>query len=146
MAAKKETAKVAAEIKNLNVQRIKVKVVGDTPLIMHKWSEKAKKMMLAAQQGKKAGKQKEVRNTVREFIDSMYWLSHKPVLNDNATEEEKTRYANAKTELDNLLTVNEKKQIIDDAAVHGAHAVTQEQVKALTVETAIPSSLRNAFL
>lgn len=79
---------IAIQIQKIEKKTIRVKLIGDTPLIMHAWSEKAKKMMLDAQQGKKAGKKKEYRNPVREFIDSMYWLTGKPVLADDATEEE----------------------------------------------------------
>lgn len=86
--AKKAEESIVVKIARLEKKVVHVKLIGDTPLIMHAWSEKAKKMMLAAQQGKKAGKAKEYRNPVREFIDSMYWLSHKPELPDNATEEE----------------------------------------------------------
>lgn len=87
MAIKKnETESVV--IKPLEIVTTQVKIVGDTPLIMHAWSEKAKRMMLEAQQGKKKGKAKEIRNPVRDFIDSMYWTSHKPDVPDNATEEE----------------------------------------------------------
>lgn len=88
MAAKKETAKVAAEIKNLNVQRIKVKVVGDTPLIMHKWSEKAKKEILDKQMGVTKTKARELKNPVRDFVTSMYWITPEPKLSDDATPEE----------------------------------------------------------
>ena len=85
MAQKKEEI---IEIKPLDIKTIPIRIVGDTPLIVHAWSEKAKRMMLDAQQGKKKGKAKEHRNPVREFIDSMYWISHKPELPDDATEEE----------------------------------------------------------
>lgn len=87
MAAKKEE-QVVVQIKKIEKKTIHVKLIGDSPLIMHAWSEKAKKMMLDAQQGKKKGKVKDVRNPVREFIDSMYWLSGYPEISDNATEEE----------------------------------------------------------
>lgn len=74
-------------IKNVEMREVKITVQGDTPLIMHAWSEKAKRMMLEAQQGKAKGKKKEFRNPVAEFIDSMYWLTKKPDT-DNKTEEE----------------------------------------------------------
>lgn len=86
--AKKETEVIV--IKPVEIAVTQVNIVGDTPLIMHCWSEKAKRMMLEAQQGKKKGKAKEIRNPVRDFIDSAYWMSGKPVLTDNATEDECT--------------------------------------------------------
>lgn len=36
----------------INIQTAVIKVVGDSPLIMHKWSEKAKKEMLDKQMKK----------------------------------------------------------------------------------------------
>lgn len=83
---KKTEDAVVVQIAKLEKKTVHIKLIGDTPLIMHAWSEKAKRMMLDAQQGKKKGKAKEMRNPVREFIDSMYWLSHKPELADDATE------------------------------------------------------------
>lgn len=88
MATKKSDEAIIVKIAKLEKKIVHVKLIGDTPLIMHAWSEKAKKQMLDAQQGKKKGKAKEYRNPVREFIDSMYWLSHKPILADDASEEE----------------------------------------------------------
>lgn len=66
------------EIKPLDIQRYTIKVVGDTPMIMHKWSEKAKRMMLEAQQGTAKGKKKESKNPVEDFISSMYWITEEP--------------------------------------------------------------------
>lgn len=72
------------EIKPIEMQSVQLTIVGDTPLIMHTWSEKAKKQMLDAQMGKAKGKQKEKKNPVEDFINSMYWLTQKP---DEPTEE-----------------------------------------------------------
>lgn len=75
--AEKTTTEIIS-IRNVEMKEVKVTVQGDTPLIMHAWSEKAKRMMLEAQQKKAKGKTKEIRNPVAEFIDSMYWLTEKP--------------------------------------------------------------------
>lgn len=66
------------EIKPLDIKTVNLRIVGDTPLIMHAWSEKAKRMMLDAQTGKAKGKKKEYKNPVEDFINSMYWLDGKP--------------------------------------------------------------------
>ena len=66
------------EIKPIKMNIIEVTLVGDTPLISHAWSEKAKRMMLEAQQGKSKGKKKEIKNPVDDFIQSLYWISGKP--------------------------------------------------------------------
>ena len=65
-----------------------ITIIGDSNLIVHAWSEKAKREMLDAQQGKKSGKKKEYKNPVADFIRSMYWLDGTPYIPDGATEEE----------------------------------------------------------
>lgn len=47
-----------------------VPIVGTTPLIVSKFSDKAKRQMLDAQQGRKSPKQ--ARDPEREYLDSMY--------------------------------------------------------------------------
>jgi hypothetical protein len=66
------------EIRPIEIKKVTVRVMGDTPLIMHAWSEKAKRMMLEAQMGIAKGKKKEVKNPADDFIRSMYWLTPMP--------------------------------------------------------------------
>ena len=77
MATKEANAEVI-EIRPIEIKKVTVRVVGDTPLIMHAWSEKAKRMMLEAQMGVAKGKKKEAKNPVDDFIRSMYWLTPMP--------------------------------------------------------------------
>lgn len=77
MAIKKNTTEVL-EIRPIEIQKVNLRIVGDTPLIMHAWSEKAKRMMLEAQMGLAKGKKKEPKNPVEDFIRSMYWLTDMP--------------------------------------------------------------------
>lgn len=76
MASKKTTE--VLEIRPIEVKKVTLRIVGDTPLIMHAWSEKAKRMMLEAQMGLAKGKKKEHKNPVEDFIRSMYWLTPMP--------------------------------------------------------------------
>ena len=76
------------EIKPIEIAKLNLRIVGDTPLIMHAWSEKAKKEILYGQQKKKNGKEKEPKNPVVDFINSMYWLTEKPVVDIKMKEEE----------------------------------------------------------
>lgn len=87
--ATKKTVAETVEIRPIEIKKVKLKIVGDTPLIMHAWSEKAKKMMLDAQMKKTKGKVKEARSPVEDFISSMYWLTESPKYAAGATEEEK---------------------------------------------------------
>ena len=76
MATKKATEVI--EIRPIEIKKVTIRIVGDTPLIMHAWSEKAKRMMLEAQMGVAKGKKKEAKNPVDDFIRSMYWLTQMP--------------------------------------------------------------------
>ena len=66
------------EIRPLELKQVKIKIIGDSPLIVHAWSDKAKRMMLEAQMGKTKTKAKEKRDPFDEFINSMYWLTEVP--------------------------------------------------------------------
>lgn len=81
MAKKEETI---VSIKPLDIKMVPIKIVGDTPLIVHAWSEKAKKMMLDAQTKATKTKAKEIRNPLDEFINSMYWLTPVPESTEEA--------------------------------------------------------------
>jgi len=60
-----------------DIRVINVRVVGDSPLITHAWSEKAKKLMLDKQM-KKAKQGKDAKDPWMDFCDSLYWLTPKP--------------------------------------------------------------------
>ena len=62
----------------IDIQTFTVRVVGDSPLIVHKWSEKAKREMLEKQMKIAKTKGHDVRNPVADFIDSLYWLEGEP--------------------------------------------------------------------
>lgn len=61
----------------LEVAHLGLKLIGDSPLVTHAWSEKAKKQMLDKQM-KKAKAAKEAKDPFVDFVDSLYWLSKKP--------------------------------------------------------------------
>lgn len=84
MATKKSTEAAVVEIPSLKLETAVIHVVGDTPLIVHKWSEKAKKE-IRDKQMKKATTKKEAKDPVADFIDTLYWLDGEP--------EEKTQEA-----------------------------------------------------
>lgn len=66
------------EIKPVIMDSAKLRIVGDTPLIVHAWGEKAKKEMLDAQMGKGKVKKKEAKNPVAEFACAAYWMDGEP--------------------------------------------------------------------
>lgn len=76
MAGKKnanEETTIVISTEKMRIARIAIPIVGDSPLIVHAWSEKAKKEILDKQQ-KKASKGKEVRDPVKEFLRGLYIL------------------------------------------------------------------------
>lgn len=67
-------------------KNITLTLVGDSPLICHRWSEKAKKEMLDNMTGA-AKKGKEPKRPIQEFADAFYWLTDKPDFSDMSEEE-----------------------------------------------------------
>lgn len=77
--AKKTEEKAVIKINPIKLQKARITIVGDTPLIVHSWSEKAKKEMLAVQQKvAKAKKAKDIRDPFAEFMDAAYWITPEP--------------------------------------------------------------------
>lgn len=68
-AAKSATAMI--ELPPLNIQRVQLTLVGDSPLIVHAWSEKAKRQMLDKQM-KKATKAKEAKDPEADYEACFY--------------------------------------------------------------------------
>lgn len=66
------------EIRPIEVKRATVRIVGDTPLIMHAWSEKAKREMLEKQMKVTKTKAKAAKDPIEDFIRSMYWKTPMP--------------------------------------------------------------------
>lgn len=58
-------------VPRINVRRLQVTLVGDSPLISHKWSEKAKKEMLDKQM-KVAKTAKAAKDPERDYRESLY--------------------------------------------------------------------------
>ena len=73
-----KTTETTVNITPLDIKKVSIRIVGDTPLIVHAWSEKAKKMMLDAQMGVTKTKAKEKKDPFADFMDSMYWITEKP--------------------------------------------------------------------
>lgn len=71
--AKSNTAQVAIELPRLNLQTMEITLIGDSPLICHAWSEKAKRQMLDKQM-KKAKAGKEAKDPEKDYEDSLYHL------------------------------------------------------------------------
>ena len=80
MAAKKATEGTQViKIKPVRVSKADITIVGDTPLCVHKWSEKARKELLDTKQNKKTDKRKKPPcDPFAEFMDALYWITPEP--------------------------------------------------------------------
>jgi hypothetical protein len=65
-----ETETPAISLKRIARSTALVEIEGTAPLVVHQWSEKAKKMMLDAQQGRKTPKT--AKDPKQDYLDSMY--------------------------------------------------------------------------
>lgn len=61
----------------LNIIHMPITVIGDSALICHAWSSKAKKQMLDKQM-KKAKQAREAKDPWLDFVESLYWLTPRP--------------------------------------------------------------------
>lgn len=77
MATKKAVVTETISIPAIEIKTTTIKLIGDSPLIIHAWSDKAKKMILDKQM-KKASKGREAKNPIEDVIESLYWLEGKP--------------------------------------------------------------------
>lgn len=68
---------MAITIEPFKTQEINLVIVGDSPLIVHAWSEKAKRQMLDKQM-KKAAVGKEAKDPQKDYEDSLYFISKEP--------------------------------------------------------------------
>lgn len=80
----RSTKDATVTIPAINIQYATIRVVGDSPLIVHKWSEKAKKEILDKQMKKAKTKGHDAKDPVRDFIESLYWIDGEP---EDETEE-----------------------------------------------------------
>lgn len=74
----KAQEKEVISIRPVKLKRIPIRIIGDTPLIVHAWSEKAKREMLETQTRKNKTKKKPERMPFDDFARSLYWLTPMP--------------------------------------------------------------------
>jgi hypothetical protein len=64
------TSAAAVQLPKISAETMRVPIIGTAPLIVHKWSDKAKRQMLDAQQGRKTPKQ--IRDPQADYESSLY--------------------------------------------------------------------------
>lgn len=67
------TTNAAISLSRIKREILEISIKGTAPLIVHRWSEKAREMMLSAQQGKKTPKQ--AKDPKADYESSMYRLT-----------------------------------------------------------------------
>lgn len=78
MAKKNEANKIdLIEIPEIKRETFKLTIIGDTPLLCNRFSDR-QKVKILDKQTKKA-KTVEAKNPVVDFIESMYWITEKPI-------------------------------------------------------------------
>ena len=76
------------EIKPIEEAVAQVRVIGDSPLIVHAWDAKSKREILEKEMNLTKTKKRDPKNPVADFCASMYWLTPQPEeLTDDAVEE-----------------------------------------------------------
>lgn len=66
------------EIRPVQLKDVRLRIVGDSPLITHAWSAKAKRQILEKEIGATVTKAREPKNPLEDFCSSMYWLTPMP--------------------------------------------------------------------
>lgn len=79
-----EETMIGVEIPAIELKEISLRIIGDSPLIVHAWGWKAKQMMLDKQM-KKATAGRKAKDPWEDYCDSLYWLSERP---KNVTQED----------------------------------------------------------
>lgn len=71
--------KTLVKIKPVELASFPLTIIGTAPLIVHNWSEKAKKQLIDTYTGNDdITEKKEPKDPMAEFIGSLYWLEGKP--------------------------------------------------------------------
>ena len=91
------------EVPALEFEYMTINIVGDSPLIVHNWSHKAKEEMLGKQM-RKASKGKEAKNPMRDFLDSLYWLDENGNLIDPPSELDEATMETPKEEIEKVMS------------------------------------------
>lgn len=76
MAKKPETKIDLIEIPEIRRETFKLTIIGDTPLLCNRFSDRQKEKILNKQT--KKVKTTEAKNPIVDFIESMYWINEKP--------------------------------------------------------------------
>ena len=88
------------EIKPHVVDKFRIRIVGDTPLMVNRWSEKKKREMLERMQMTKAEKvaaknNRERRDPFADFVEAAYWITPEPKVRGLSPDEQQAIFEKA---------------------------------------------------
>lgn len=93
-----EKATTRVEIKKVPIEKARVRIEGDSPLLVHAWSQKAKKQLLESQQmtrQQKKNKEHEMRDPFADFVEAGYWVTPMPEVRGLPEKEQHARFEKA---------------------------------------------------
>ena len=73
-----KTKEIEISVPEIQIETARMRIVGKSPLVVHAFSEKAKRQILEKQMKTAKTKGKDIKNPVADFMDSLYWLTPKP--------------------------------------------------------------------
>lgn len=79
--AAKATSTSQIVIPALDLRRFDVKIIGESPLLVHAWDPKVLREMLDKQMGVVKSKKKDPKDPISDYIGSLYWLEGRPTEN-----------------------------------------------------------------
>lgn len=82
---KKEEEKTLIQIPEIKIKKARLKIVGDSPIIINKFSEKAKAEILNKQL--KKPKERAPKIPFQEFMNRLYWITEMPDITGKTEEE-----------------------------------------------------------
>ena len=108
----KKEEKEIIEIPEIKIKEAVLTIVGDSPLLIHKFSEKAKAEILNKQM-KKAKAPKEAKVPFKDFMMSLHWITPMPDI-EKETDEEKlgVKYSQIEEMIETGNTEESAKEII----------------------------------
>ena len=85
-------------IQRVPTEKARIKIVGDTPLLVHAWSEKVKKQLLDDMRDPnkdKKKKQHEPKDPFADFVEAAYWITPQPQVRGLPIEEQEKLFEEA---------------------------------------------------
>lgn len=73
-----KSTEVQIAVPEIKLQTATIRIVGTSPLVVHKFSEKAKRMMLEKQMKTAKTAAKDAKSPVADFMGALYWLTPEP--------------------------------------------------------------------